>query len=57
MEERIKKLLAEIKTGYDPETTHWEYDKVLEEFALNYNEQLLPLIKELISAEKDFWYA
>lgn len=58
MKEKIEELLKTIKAGrYDNENTHVEYDSLLEEFILNYDESLLPLMKELIEAEKEFWYA
>lgn len=61
-EERLKKYaqdtLETIKRGgYDQEVTHGDYDSILEEFILNPCPSILPIVKELISIEKDFWYA
>lgn len=58
MKEKIEAMIAIIKSGtYDNEIIHCEYDSLLENFILNYNESLLPLMKELITLEKEFWYA
>jgi hypothetical protein len=58
MEQKIKALLEIFsKEGYDREEIHIQYDDLLEKFILNYDESLIPLMKELIEAEKYFWYA
>lgn len=58
MEERIKSLLEIIQSKkYDSEIAHGQYDDLLEKFILNYDVSLVPLMKKLIEAEKDFWYA
>lgn len=58
MKERIEQMIKVIKSNvYDPEAIHGDYDKLLQEFILNYDAELLPLVKELIELQKEFWYA
>ena len=58
MKERIEKILSEFKLGkYDVEKIHWEYDQLLEDFILDFDESLIVLMKELVSLEKELWYA
>lgn len=58
MKERIENLLNQYKSRvYDTEIAHGMYDEILQDFVLNYDESLLPIIKELIEVEKDLWYA
>lgn len=58
LKEKAEKLLAELKSGrYDNEGAHGEYEEILERFAMNYDESLLPIIQQLIVQEKVFWYA
>lgn len=58
--EQVEDLIKDLQSNnYDPERAHIQYDALLEEFILNYNEALLPLMRKLIdSARKvSFWYA
>lgn len=59
MEERIRLMIYTLQTGdfLDREELHMQYDKLLEEFILNYDERLVHLMKELVTTEKHFWYA
>lgn len=58
MKERIEDMIRTISSGkYCNEATHAAYDNLLEDFILEYDAELMPLMKELISLEKDFWYA
>lgn len=59
MKERIKDMIHILRMDdfEDREQVHIDYDKLLEELLLNYDEKLFPLIKELIYTEKHFWYA
>jgi hypothetical protein len=58
MKERILSLIKSLKDGgYDQEIAHAEYDKLLEDFILRFDANLLPLMHELIALEKEFWYA
>lgn len=43
--------------NYDQEEAHVHYDQLLQEFILKFDKKLLPLMKELIMIDKDFWYA
>lgn len=58
MKQEILDLIDTIaNTNYDNEGVHGFYDSLLERFILNYDPELLPLMKQLIELEKDFWYA
>lgn len=58
MKERIERLIDIYKQElYDIEMSHIEYDSILEDFVLNYDPQLLPLISALIAVDKKMWYA
>jgi uncharacterized protein YdcH (DUF465 family) len=58
MEQEIRDMIKVLKSNdYDQERLHGEYDELLEKFILNYNEDLVPLMKVLIELEKHFWWA
>lgn len=60
MKQVIEQLIERFKRGLDDtEIDHMTYDKVIEAYCLNYDPELLPLIKELIELRQmvTFWYA
>lgn len=58
MKEKINNLINLISSKeYDKMDAHILYDELLETFVLNYDPELLPLMKKLIELDKSFWYA
>jgi hypothetical protein len=58
MKKKIEDMISTLRTdNYDNEIVHSQYDDLLEEFILNYDFNLMPLMQELISLDKEFWYA
>lgn len=58
MKERIEGMIKTLASGnYDNEVAHLDYDSLLEDFILNYDAELVPMMKLLIAQSKDFWYA
>lgn len=61
MKEQLQKMIDLIKSGrYDQEDAHGKYDSLLEKYILNindYGQDEYLLMCELISLDKDFWYA
>lgn len=51
-------MIKTLASGnYDNEVAHLDYDSLLEDFILNYDAELVPMMKLLIAQSKDFWYA